>query len=333
MKHCLALAVVLPSLPLQAVEFSSSLGFYRAWNQGNTIFEIGSRQPDITGVAGGSRITYPRNFAYTGASLSVYASSLALDLELAGTGPHVRSGTGRDEDFFLNSFSREEGAKISLREGKFSDRAYVFSGGRNWADSYGKTDLYEYRARLAAKFYRTGMADPFLRDGGLYLSTAFAYSYSKYTIYDVIQYNQVSLIRPSPLSFSILPIGTGLTFTNVANELSVGLGYMTYMSESLGLDLGFAPLVGVEKSRDHHVLRGLTFIMENGGAGFLYNADLLFLVREGMLIRTGLTGHRLYARGNIRAYGLDLVYNFLPKQRMYLNTKEWGARLSAEFRL
>lgn len=318
---------------MHAFDFTSSVSIYRAWNKGETIFEIGSKQPDLTGISGGSRITYPREFAYTGASMSLYLGSIALEFGLAGTGPHVRSGTGRDEDFFLNSFSREEEAKVSLQDGKFSDRAYVFSGGRNWADAKGKTDLYEYRGRVGGKYYTSGIADPFMRASGAYVSTALEYSYSKYTIYDVIQYNQVAIVRPSPFSFSIIPIGTGLTFTNVTNELSLGAGYSTFFTENVGFDIGFAPEVGYAQSRDHHVLRGLTFIMENAGSGFMYNADLLFLTHDGMLIRAGLTGHRLYARGNIRAYGLDPVYNFLPKQRMHLNTKEWGARAVAEFQL
>ncbi|MCE9596484.1 MAG: putative porin [Spirochaetia bacterium] len=318
---------------LAALDFSSSLGFYRAWNQGETGFELGSQQPALTGVSGGSRITYPRNFAYTGASISLYLNSVALEFAIEGTGPHVRSGTGRDEDFFLNSFSREEEAKISIQEGKFSDRARVFSGGRNWADSNGKTDLYEYRGRIGARFYFNTPADPLAGQGGMYLKTGFQYGYSKYTIYDVIQYNQVALIRPSPFSFSILPIGTGLTFTNIQHELSLGLGYLTFFSPTLGMDIAFLPLVGLTKSRDHHILRGLTFIMENSGAGFIYNADLLFPTSNGMLIRVGVTGHRLYSRGNIHAYGLDPLYNFLPKQRMHLNTKEWGARMIAEFRI
>lgn len=307
------------------------IGVYRQWNQGSTIFEIGSRYPDITGVASGSRITYPRNFATTGFLMSVYMGAFFAGIEAHHTGSGVRSGTGRDEDFVMSLNSRQEGSKIDAAEGKFRDNQYVFSGGRNFADSSGKTTLQEYGNRLAFRYFPSGEAEALPRGQAWFVGAEGAYTYSKYVIYDAVQYNSPSLLN-APFPFTLLPIGRGLSFTNIAYEVIPGGGFQLPLGEHAGLLFFAGPLLGFEESRDYHNLRGITFFMDNAGSGFYYKVDLLGRV-DRFLWRLSASGHRFYARGTIRARGLDPIYNVLPPQRMYLNTKEWNVRASVEYRL
>lgn len=307
------------------------VGAFRQWNQGSTIFEIGSRYADITGVASGSRITYPRNFATTGLLTSIFAGSYGVQARAHYTGSGVRSGTGRDEDFVMSLNSRQEGAKIDVAKGKFRDNQYVFAGGRNFADSEGKTTLEEYGGVLAARFFPGNNARAIPAKTLLVVGADFVYTYSKYVIYDAVQYNNPPYSGTS-LPFSYTPIGRGLSFSNVAFEIALGGGVQIPLHENLAASFFAAPLLGWQESRDHHNLRGITFFMENGGAGFTYTAELL-LALDRWVFRCALDGHRLYSRGTIRARGLDVIYNVLPPQRMYLNTKEWTGRVSAEYRL
>ena len=316
-----------------SAETSITVSMDRTWNDGETVFEIGSKQPDITGIAGGSRITYPRDFAYTRMALGFYSGKVGIDLDVGATGHAVRSGTGRDEDFFLSSTSRVDGAKVSLQDGRFSDRTRVFSGGRNWADSSGKTALVEYRARLITNYFPWSDASPFHRDSGTFFALGFEHIYSKYRIYDSIQYNVVSVTPTNPYPFNLTPIGSGLSFTNVSGELMLGAGIALYPWETVGFSFSFSPLVGYANSRDFHSLRGITFIMENAGSGFLYQMETMIFPADRFLVRLGLTGHRFYASGTVKAHGLDLLYNVLPPQQMFLNTKEWGAKISLEYLL
>ncbi len=319
------------ALSAEVTDFDVHLG--RTWNDGSTIFEIGSKQPDITGVAGGSRITYPRCFAYTTGGVTFFLGHASVSADFGATGHALRSGTGRDEDFFLYSTSREDGAKVSVQDGRFKDSAYVFSGGKNWADSRGKISLVEYRGRVSTRVSPWSASNPFEHESGAFFLMAYEHVYSKYRFYDAVQYNAVPVISVGGLPFSLTPIGTGLSFTNVAGEGSIGAGAAWHPSRVFGFEVSFAPSLGYADSRDFHSLRGITFIMHSAGAGFQYSLDSLIFPREDLLLRLSLTGHRMYARGNVRARGLDLLYNFAPPQQMYLNTKEWGAQMSAELRL
>ena len=112
MRRLLVFAAVIAFRDVAAEE--AYVGAFRQWNQGSTIFELGSRYADITGVASGSRITYPRNFATTGLLTTVFAGSYSVQAEAHYTGSGVRSGTGRDEDFVMSLNSRQEGAKIDV---------------------------------------------------------------------------------------------------------------------------------------------------------------------------------------------------------------------------
>jgi hypothetical protein len=329
MIRLLLVAVAIAVRGVQAEE--AYVGAFRQWNQGSTIFELGSRYADITGVASGSRITYPRNFATTGLLTSVYAGSYSAEAEAHYTGSGVRSGTGRDEDFVMSLNSRQEGAKIDLLRGKVRDNQYVFAGGRTFADSEGKTALEEYGARLSVRMFPGERAQALPSRSAFFVGADFAHSYSKYVIFDAIQYNSPSFTG-SGTGFSFTPIGRGLSFTNVALEIAVGGGVQIPLANSVAASIFAAPLLGWQESRDHHNLRGITFFMENGGSGLHYRAQLTTGL-DRWLLRIALSGHRLYSRGTIRARGLDPVYNVLPPQRMYLHTKEWTARGSVEYRL
>jgi len=307
------------------------VGAYRQWNQGSTIFEIGSRYPDITGVASGSRITYPRNFATTGFLMSLYMGAFHAGVDVHHTGAGVRSGTGRDEDFVMSLNSRQKGSKINVAEGKFRDNQFVFSGGRNFADSFGKTNLREYGSRLSLNYFPGGKAEAVPRTRGWFLGAYGTYAYSKYVIYDSVQYNSPSLLNAS-LPFTLLPIGRGLSFTTIAFEIIPGAGFQLPLGEDYGFAVFAGPVLGFEESRDYHNLRGITFFMANAGAGFFYKAELLAR-QEHFLIRLSASGHRRYSRGTIHARGLDPIYNLLPPQRMYLGTKEWTARISVEYKI
>lgn len=307
------------------------VGAYRQWNQGSTIFEIGSRYPDITGVASGSRITYPRNFATTGFLMSLYMGAFQAVVDVHHTGAGVKSGTGRDEDFVMSLNSRQEGSKINVAEGKFRDNQYVFSGGRNFADSYGKTALQEYGSRLTLRYFPAGKAEAVPRARSWFLGADGTYSYSKYVIYDSVQYNSPSLLN-APFPFTLLPIGRGLSFTSVAFEIIPGAGFQQSLSDGFGFAVFLGPVLGFEESRDYHNLRGITFFMANAGAGFYYKAELL-AHRDRFVIRLSASGHRRYSRGTIHARGLDPIYNVLPPQRMYLGTKEWTARIAVEYKI
>lgn len=61
--------------------------------------------------------------------------------------------------------------------------------------------------------------NPWATGSGLFLSAGLRYSYSKYIVYDVMQF-----VASRPIFYG--PIGSGLSYTNSFTEFPIGAGYI-----------------------------------------------------------------------------------------------------------
>ncbi len=289
-------------------------------NRGEHVFELGSRFPDITGYSGGSRLTYPRDFNMAGLGISAGNGPFFMQLGFRTTGRYVDTGTARDEDFNTNYRSREQGAKIDLRRGEFHDNVNTFSGTQNWADAKARSSMSGYEYHFSLRMYLTdGTGGGWLRKG-FYLISGARYTYFKYIVYDVIQF-----VDSRPLYLG--PIGAGLTFSNRLIEIPLGIGYNLGLGERNSIDASFQAVAADAYSRDYHFQRGINFLTESQGGGFLINLDWILRLQDKYFLKLGFYSHHIYTRGAIHTTGLNYVYNFSPPQRAYLNTKEAGIHI------
>jgi hypothetical protein len=162
----------------QSLAAETRAGAYVGANAGEQIFETGSRQPDLRGFAGGSRLTYPRNFNFFGAYLLFLEGPLEFRAALGGTGWYVESGEARNEDFTLNERSTVRSNGFDESNWSFRDSAYVITGSRNFADAKGRSSLIDWRSDLLARFF------PFapratVRAEGLFFELGVSYWYNK----------------------------------------------------------------------------------------------------------------------------------------------------------
>ena len=104
LRAALFLYAVLAPAGLSA-ETELELGLLGGRNEGEQIFSTGSKTPDLLGFAGGSRLTYPRNFNYGGFFANLRFAPLEANLRFSTTGWYVGTGTARNEDFTLNQRS------------------------------------------------------------------------------------------------------------------------------------------------------------------------------------------------------------------------------------
>ncbi|MBE7413467.1 MAG: putative porin [Leptospiraceae bacterium] len=294
-------------------------------NNGEHIFETGNKYDNLSGLKGGSRITYPRNFNSLGIQASQVYNRFLLSGKFITTGNFVNSGEARDEDFFLRANSPENGTKIATREWSLHDSAYVFSGTQNFADGKGISTVSEYKIEPNIRYYFGDASPDFWKPSdGFFISTGLRYSYFKYYIYDVIQF-----VATNPITYK--PIGKGLSYANSVLEFPIGLGYKV-SKDRLTLEFSFDIVYGVNKFKDFHYWRAMNFNGESGGFGFQYKGEIYYRLSDSILFRFSHTGHRLFQSGYFTTKGgnsfNDILSNYAGKYSYYLNTKEFFYDLS-----
>ncbi|MDX1961139.1 MAG: putative porin [Leptospiraceae bacterium] len=295
------------------------LGLFGARNSGEHIFETGNKYPNLSGIRGGSRITYDRNFNFFGLNAGWIHERFSLNSKLSTTGWGVRTGNSRDEDFVMGSTSTERGDKLSLFPLFLYDTAHTFTGTRNFADGNAKSTINERRADFWLKFYfsENAKASPWAKTNSFYLSSGVLYSYYKYELYDVIQF------VASPFFYG--PIGVGLSYSNTVFDFPLGLGYVFYIGK-FRFDFNANLTLVYMNYRDFHKQRALNFIGTSFGSGFIYKAEISYIFSESLLINFSINGHRQFTSGTFRTKGGltydDVLSNYLGEYKAYINTKE-----------
>jgi len=287
---------------------------------GEYVFETGNRFPNLSGIRGGSRISFPRDPLYLQIQTSFIQNQWEWKAGIRSTGWNQKTSEGRDEDFFLFSISTERSTNIATREFSYYDTTHVYTGTRNFADGKGKTTLVENQHDFFGRYYfRDANPDPWKSSNGFFLSLGARYSYFKYALYDV---NQFVDVRPVFLS----PIGLGLTFSNDLYELFYGLGYRITF-RSMYLETVFLPSQGRIITRDFHLQRNINFLSDNYGAGFLSQSEVGMLLNDRWLSFFRISYHRFFSEGNFKAKGgfssEDILSNYLGGYKSHINIKDY----------
>lgn len=308
------LLTFLPSI-LRSEVYLGALG---GRNGGEHIFETGNKYPNLSGIRGGSRITYDRNYNFGGIEGGYFSKNFSLDGKFATTGWSVRTGNSRDEDFYLGQVSIERGTKFSVAPLYLTDSAHTYTGSQNFADGQGPSTVYEQRMSLFGKYFLSGeSSDPWVKRSRFYLTGGARYNYFKYVLYDVNQFNQ----RP----FYYIPIGLGLSYSHSSLEYGGGVGGIIALG-NFQIEPSFIFLLGVNHFRDFHVQRALNFIGENSGIGFLARVQVNYILSEKTQLRLGYEAHRMFTSGYFQTKGglsyNDVLSNYLGKYSGYASTKE-----------
>ncbi len=295
---------------------------------GEFVFETGNRFPNLSGITGGSRISFDRNFYFAGFGGKYFHSNWEIRGKFTTTGWYVRSGRARDEDFFLFSVSQERAHHIAFREFAYYDSVNVYSGKRNFADGVGKSSLSEYNTETLARYY-LGEATPDLSNSGngFFLTGGLIYTYNKYIFYDVVQW-----IATNPIFYQ--PIGYGLSFSNSILRLPIGFGYR-WNWEDLYLDTSFHYLHAILRTRDFHKQRNINFNSSTIGPGILSTLEFGYKINPRNSIFTRLNQHRFFTKGNFEAVGglnePDILANYLGRFKAHINTKDWTLEFGWEY--
>ncbi len=295
------------------------IGLIGVRNEGEHIFETGNKYPNLSGIRGGSRITYQRNFNLGGIEGGYFKNKFSIRGKFLTSGWYQNSGGTRDEDFFLNNTSSEKGSKFSPGQGILHDTAYTYTGTTNFADGKGRSTVYEYNAEGFFRYhFGEASPNPWATGSGLFLSAGLRYSYSKYIVYDVMQF-----VASRPIFYG--PIGSGLSYTNSFTEFPIGAGYI-YSFGAFKIEPSFHLLYTFIKTRDFHVQRALNFLSYTSGPGFLVRIETSYMLSETSLLKIGITGHRQFTTGAFTTkgglYESDILSNYLGSFRSYINTKE-----------
>lgn len=302
----------------------SSITLLGGRNGGVNLFETGTKYANLSGLRGGSRITYERNFNYAGLGFTLRWKRWEADISGRTTGWYVNAGEGRDEDFFLGDPTIERGTKISTREFSYYDTPYTFIGSRNFADGKGRLSMKQDRHALILRRY-FGDSDPDARKEGkgFFLTGGFQYTFMKYVLYDVFQFfdsNPVFLSR----------IGLGLSLSYSTYEFPLGLGYR-YSDGTWVFETSLSGIFWNGHFRDFHYQRALNFIGDVSGFGIDFNvgAGRIF---GNYLLYFKLNEHRLFGEGHFVTKGglstSDILSQHLGQYKNYMNMKEWNLEMS-----
>ncbi|EKP07080.1 hypothetical protein LEP1GSC018_1154 [Leptospira kirschneri str. 2008720114] len=302
----------------------SSFTILAGRNGGDNIFETGTKYPNLSGLKGGSRITYARDFNYAGLGFTLRWEKWEADLNLKTTGRYVNAGEGRDEDFFLGDPTVERGSKISTREFSYYDTPYTFIGSRNFADGKGRLSMKNNsQSLILRRYFGDGEADYRKEGKGFYLTGGFQYTFMKYILYDVFQF-----FDSSPVFLN--RIGLGLSFSYSTYEFPLGLGYR-YSNGEWVFETSFSGIFWTGHFRDFHYQRALNFIGDVSGFGIDFNigAGKIF---GNYLMFLKLNEHRLFGDGHFVTKGglseSDILSQHLGHYKNYMNLKEWNIELS-----
>ncbi|EKR72099.1 putative porin [Leptospira noguchii] len=302
----------------------SSFRILAGRNGGDNIFETGTKYPNLSGLKGGSRITYARDFNYAGLGFTLRWEKWEADLNIKTTGRYVNAGEGRDEDFFLGDPTVERGTKISTREFSYYDTPYTFIGSRNFADGRGRLSMKNNsQSLILRRYFGDGEADYRKEGKGFYLTGGFQYTFMKYILYDVFQF-----FDSSPVFLN--RIGLGLSFSYSTYEFPLGLGYR-YSNGEWVFETSFSGIFWTGHFRDFHYQRALNFIGDVSGFGIDFNigAGKIF---GNYLMFLKLNEHRLFGDGHFFTKGglseNDILSQHLGHYKNYMNLKEWNVELS-----
>lgn len=291
-------------------------------NAGEMILETGSKKADLTGFAGGSRLTYNRDFNFIGLGLTTRWNTVELEGRFRTTGYYVDTGLARNEDFALDQYSRQQPSGFDRKTWAYRDTAHTISGSYNFADAYGRSRQSMYDFDLFLRWFFLD-DDPESTIGGPYLSLSTGYGYSKYYVYDVIQYLR------STRSFFIGPIGIGNSFSNAVLQFRGGAGWRSDTTP-WQFDLGLYIISGYNTARDHHVQRGINFVVyEAYGNGLLMQSALSYRTTESLKLGVSFYFHRYFSHGFMDprdGHGSDaLLTQLTDSQSVWISTKEAGA--------
>jgi hypothetical protein len=293
-------------------------------NSGEHIFETGNKHPNLSGIRGGSRITYNRNFNYGGLGFLYHTNQLQLTGTFRSTGWYINPGTSRDEDFVMGDISSEKGSKVDIRKGNVYDTAHTYTGTRNFADAMAKTSMSEYSANLKVKYFTNATGDAYDMSSSMFFSFGTRYTYFKYYLYDVMQF-----ISSRPIFYG--PIGNGLSYSYNTLEVPLGIGYRKNLVENLSIELSLDIFLAYNRQRDFHVQRALNFIGYALGSGYIGSINLTYLTEYGM-IGVGLNFHRQFTEGRFKTKGglseSDIFSNYIGHFRSYVNTKQANLEFS-----
>lgn len=308
---------------IYADAFISLIG---ARNQGEHIFETGNKFPNLSGIRGGSRITYARNFNYGGLKLGVFHKKFLITMKYTTTGWYINPGNSRDEDFVMGSISTEKGTKFAPHQFTLHDSAHTYTGTLNFADGHAKSSMKEYNVEAFMRYYfGKASPDPLKRGNGFFVSLGARYRYFKYYLYDVIQF-----IDSDPVFLG--PIGIGLSYSHSMIEFPLGLGYL-FSYKNFSIEPSFHILYAYNYARDFHYQRALNFLSYNTGLGFLFNLELLYKLHSyNSAIRVGYYAHRQFTKGGFTTEGGlsfgDVLSNYQGTFRNYIDTKEAGIEVA-----
>ncbi|TGM32044.1 putative porin [Leptospira biflexa] len=288
---------------------------------GEYIFETGNKFPNLSGIRGGSRISFPRTFTLFGIQGIYIKDNWEISGNLKTTGWNQKSGEARDEDFLLGTVSTEKTTNIATREWSYRDSATVYSGSRNFADGKGKSTVVENRVEFYGRYYFQNANPDHWREGsGFFLSTGVRYSYFKYLFYDVNQY-----IETTPIFYG--PIGLGLSFSNDLWEFFYGGGYR-YSKNNFYFDFSFMPSIGRIKTRDFHVQRSINFFSENYGLGWASKIELGYKFYPNWLSYLRINHRRFFSEGRFTSQGgltvSDLTSNLVSGFKSHINIKDFS---------
>ncbi|MCB1142703.1 MAG: putative porin [Leptospiraceae bacterium] len=313
------LHIFLSFIPIRS---ESYLGLSSIRNGGEHIFETGNKFPNLSGIRGGSRITYNRNYNLYGINGGWKQNGYLLNFQIHGTGWYRRTSNSRDEDFYLGSISTEKGTKFSLNPLFLNDSAHTFSGSQNFADGHAKSVVNDQRFSVSGRYYPYSNSSSF-SDGGFFFNSLFRYTYFKYYLYDVIQFIQ----RP----FFIGPIGQGLSYSLSQSLLGGGGGYR-HKFNNLSLEAELFLTLGFSKFRDFHVQRALNFIGNGIGSGFVFRLGGSYSLGDDYSLNLFYEGNRMYSHSNFTTRGGlsadDVISGQLGKYKNYLSTKEANMEFS-----
>lgn len=320
--------LLLGTTPLKSESYIGILG---GRNGGEHIFETGNKYPNLSGIRGGSRITYDRNYNFGGVEGGYTKKQFSIEGKFATTGWNVRTGNSRDEDFFLGQVSTERGTKLSLAPLFLHDSAHTYTGTQNFGDGIGPSTVSEYRLQSFIKYYlNERSASPWETSNGFYFAGGIRYNYFKYYLYDV---NQFFALRDGNFYG---PIGNGLSYAHASLEYGGGAGGILGFGKLI-VDSSLILLVGRSEFRDFHVQRALNFEGESYGLGFLAKLQMSYLLSTNSLLRISYEAHRQFNSGSFRTRGglnaNDVLSNALGEFKAYTSTKEAYIEVGGIFKL
>ncbi|TGL61999.1 putative porin [Leptospira ognonensis] len=291
---------------------------------GEFLFETGNRFPNLSGIRGGSRISFPRTFTQFGLSGLYFKDKWEARVALKSTGWTQNSGEARDEDFVMGNTSQENATKIATREFSYYDSGSVYSGTRNFADGKGKSSIRQDLIEGFGRFYfQTGSPDHWSNGSGFFLTSGLRYSYFKYLFYDVNQF-----VDSRPVFYG--PIGLGLSYSNNLYELFYGVGYR-HSIEKYYIDFAFMPSIGRIISRDYHVQRSINFLSDNTGFGWQSTLEGGYKLSDTWLSYLKISHRRFFSEGKFTARGgltqEDIISNFSGGFKSHINIKDFSIEL------